>query len=325
MYPSLDPDSGRYRPNDLKVGWVLQIIPKTVVDPENLPTFPPSPGTSASPRFLAPRVRSTDPRRCRVSSAPARSCRGSSRPGGRPRGSSSPSPIPPRQSDPGDGGAEECALRRRLWSATAASGDASLTRSASSDQRTTAFEAMDGLLLSGGADLSPEHYGRADGGQPARPSRTVTRSKLRRGRRRPREASPILGICRGFQAINAFSGGTLAPARRGARGRGVGNRPDRAPTHPLRIAPGTRLARILFPTNVRGGVVTVNSFHHQGVAAGDLAAGTRRQRPGLQPGRRADRGTRGGRRPFHHRRPVPPRADGFRRRRAFERAVPRLR
>ena len=43
MYPSLNPDSGRYRPNDLKVGWVLQIIPKTVVDPENLPTVPPSP------------------------------------------------------------------------------------------------------------------------------------------------------------------------------------------------------------------------------------------------------------------------------------------
>lgn len=49
MYPSLNPNSGRYRPNDLKVGWVLQIIPKTVVDPENLPTFPPSLDTSASP------------------------------------------------------------------------------------------------------------------------------------------------------------------------------------------------------------------------------------------------------------------------------------
>jgi hypothetical protein len=53
MYPSLNPDSGRYRPNDLKVGWVLQIIPKTVVDPENLPTFPPSPGSSASPGVSA--------------------------------------------------------------------------------------------------------------------------------------------------------------------------------------------------------------------------------------------------------------------------------
>ncbi len=41
-YPSLDPDSAQYRPNSLQVGWVLQIIPKSVVDPENLPTVPPT-------------------------------------------------------------------------------------------------------------------------------------------------------------------------------------------------------------------------------------------------------------------------------------------
>ena len=41
-YPSLDPESGQYRPNALQVGWVLQILPKSVVDPENLPTLPPS-------------------------------------------------------------------------------------------------------------------------------------------------------------------------------------------------------------------------------------------------------------------------------------------
>jgi gamma-glutamyl-gamma-aminobutyrate hydrolase PuuD len=37
--------------------------------------------------------------------------------------------------------------------------------------------------------------------------------------------------------------------------------------------PGTRLARILFPTNVGGGVVQVNSYHHQAVRAADLAPG----------------------------------------------------
>ena len=67
---------------------------------------------------------------------------------------------------------------------------------------------MDGLLISGGADLHPERYGR-----PSRGSTTVEvdRDALEaeaweiaqaRGR-------PVLGICRGFQAINAFSGGTL--------------------------------------------------------------------------------------------------------------------
>jgi LysM repeat protein len=36
-YPSLDPDSANYKPNDIKVGWQLQLHPNTEVDPENLP------------------------------------------------------------------------------------------------------------------------------------------------------------------------------------------------------------------------------------------------------------------------------------------------
>jgi hypothetical protein len=41
-YPSLDPESGSYRPDYLKVGWVLNLIPNAEVDPEDLPTLPPS-------------------------------------------------------------------------------------------------------------------------------------------------------------------------------------------------------------------------------------------------------------------------------------------
>ena len=36
-YPSLDPESGSYRPDYLKLGWVLLVIPNAEVDPENLP------------------------------------------------------------------------------------------------------------------------------------------------------------------------------------------------------------------------------------------------------------------------------------------------
>ena len=46
IYPSLDPESGAYRPNDIKVGWTLLLIPHKEVDPENLPTLPPTPGPS---------------------------------------------------------------------------------------------------------------------------------------------------------------------------------------------------------------------------------------------------------------------------------------
>ena len=41
-YPSLDPDSSTYRPNYLKLGWILVLIPHTEVDPENLPSLPPT-------------------------------------------------------------------------------------------------------------------------------------------------------------------------------------------------------------------------------------------------------------------------------------------
>jgi LysM domain len=36
-YPSLDPDSPRYDPNTIQVGWTLLLIPFGEVDPEDLP------------------------------------------------------------------------------------------------------------------------------------------------------------------------------------------------------------------------------------------------------------------------------------------------
>lgn len=82
---------------------------------------------------------------------------------------------------------------------------------------------------------------------------------------------PVLGICRGFQAMNVFLGGTLLQHVDGHLGSGWGKGP--AKEHPMRVVPGTRLARILFPTNVRGGVMPVNTYHHQAVRATDLAPG----------------------------------------------------
>ena len=136
--------------------------------------------------------------------------------------------------------------------------------------RAAAFAAMDGLLLSGGADVDPARYGRPVQGA----------TDIERGRDELEAAAwdtsqargvPVLGICRGFQAINVFSGGGLLQHVDGHIGASFGHGPAR--THPLRIAPGTRLARILFPTNARGGVLVVNTYHHQGVSAADLAPG----------------------------------------------------
>ncbi|MFL5673636.1 MAG: LysM peptidoglycan-binding domain-containing protein [Chloroflexota bacterium] len=50
-HPSLDPDSGSYKPDYVAVGWQLQLIPGTVVDPENLPpgAATPAPAVTAQP------------------------------------------------------------------------------------------------------------------------------------------------------------------------------------------------------------------------------------------------------------------------------------
>ena len=70
--------------------------------------------------------------------------------------------------------------------------------------------------------------------------------------------------------MNVFAGGRLVQHVDGHAGPGWGE--GEALTHPLRLVPGSRLARILSPTNTGGGVVTVNSHHHQAVRAADLAS-----------------------------------------------------
>ncbi len=145
-----------------------------------------------------------------------------------------------------------------------------LDASATEAERAAAFGAMDGLLLAGGADMDPVHYG-----QPVAGSTGIEpdRDLLEIGAWRAAEARgvPVLGICRGFQVVNVLRGGTLLQHVDGHAGPGYGHGP--AKLHPLRVVGGTRLARILFPTNVGGGVLSVNTYHHQAVRASDLAPG----------------------------------------------------
>ena len=117
-----------------------------------------------------------------------------------------------------------------------------LDASASADERTAAFDAMDALLLSGGADISPEHYGRGVAGaratEPERDALELEAWNAATGRN-----VPILGICRGFQAINAFSGGTCSRTSRGtpaARGGTADRRRrTRSASHPARASHGS--------------------------------------------------------------------------------------
>jgi putative glutamine amidotransferase len=78
---------------------------------------------------------------------------------------------------------------------------------------------------------------------------------------------PILGLCRGLQAINVFSGGTLLQHLPGHVGQAWGRGP--ATTHPIRLVAASQLARIV----ADDGPLEVNSYHHQGIRSADLASG----------------------------------------------------
>jgi putative glutamine amidotransferase len=125
-------------------------------------------------------------------------------------------------------------------------------------------DALDGLVLQGGADVSPTSYGQ----QPLRPewSGDIVRDRyemellegfLERGK-------PVLGICRGAQLINVAFGGTLlqdiATQRTDARRHVDAELYDQL-QHEVRFEPEARLAALY--TGLDGG--HVNSIHHQAV------------------------------------------------------------
>jgi putative glutamine amidotransferase len=141
---------------------------------------------------------------------------------------------------------------------------------ATNSQREAAFAAMHGLLLSGGADIEPARYGRgttrAVGIQPGRDQLEAEAWVAANER-----LLPILGICRGLQAINVFSGGTLIQHVDGHESPSYGS--GSVMCHPLRVRPGTRLATILRRARPGAIVLSVNSYHHQAVRPADLGKG----------------------------------------------------
>ncbi|MBW1599383.1 gamma-glutamyl-gamma-aminobutyrate hydrolase family protein [Streptomyces sp. JJ38] len=113
---------------------------------------------------------------------------------------------------------------------------------------------LDGLVVSGGADLDPAGYGAAPDPRtgPVEPGRdafelALVAAALERG-------LPVLGVCRGLQILNVALGGTLLQHVDGHRGA-----PGTFLDHPVTPVPGTLLHSLL------GGPVTVPSCHHQAV------------------------------------------------------------
>jgi putative glutamine amidotransferase len=120
-----------------------------------------------------------------------------------------------------------------------------------------------GVCLSGGPDLDPSAYGQAPGPDlgPVEPALDVF--ELEVARCADAAGLPILGICRGAQALNVARGGTLHQHLPALTDGSINHRqtePGWHETHDVRVAPDSRLAAILGVTELR-----VNSFHHQAV------------------------------------------------------------
>jgi putative glutamine amidotransferase len=119
------------------------------------------------------------------------------------------------------------------------------------------LDRLDGICLSGGPDLDPDAYGAPERHAELGPTEPgLDAFELELARAADVRGLPILGICRGAQALNVARGGTLHQHLPGHRQ----TEPATATTHTVQIEPGTRLAGI-----AGAGRLRVNSFHHQAV------------------------------------------------------------
>ncbi len=126
---------------------------------------------------------------------------------------------------------------------------------------------MDGFLAGGGPDIRPSEYG-CEVDPAANVKSEPARDEMELPLLRAAMAAdmPVLCVCRGMQALNVVSGGTLIQdlgETHPGHGSSLDERGEQTTSrHRIFIAPGSRLAACVGS----GGTVMVNSWHHQGVA-----------------------------------------------------------
>ncbi|MER5566607.1 gamma-glutamyl-gamma-aminobutyrate hydrolase family protein [Streptomyces goshikiensis] len=113
---------------------------------------------------------------------------------------------------------------------------------------------VDGLVIAGGPDVDPVHYGAARDPRTGAAAAVRDHWELALINAALEARMPLLGICRGMQALNVALGGTLHQHIDGHV-----DTPGVMSWHPVRPVPGTRYARLV-PEEAQ-----VPTYHHQAV------------------------------------------------------------
>lgn len=123
---------------------------------------------------------------------------------------------------------------------------------------------LDGLVLQGGADVSPESYGELPEKAEWRGDRVRDLYEIELLWEFVIQGKPVLGICRGCQLINVAMGGNLWQDIATHIAGAITHRDKTlydALHHDIEILPGSALAQLYDPSRCYG----VNSIHHQAI------------------------------------------------------------